>query len=199
MSADSEMFEERVKAGDSAAMEEMAGMYAAYLRKIIASRLDDRLSARVGTSDLIQETLMEAVRRISKQEADSPLPLRLWLRQIAIDRVKMAERTHLRTEKRGLHRELQLPNHSSMMLAQQLLGIQPDDHLARLELIQAVRSGLAELAETDREILTMRTFEDLSYEEVALIIGVSPAVARQRHGRALLRLSKHLKDDIDST
>src|SRR5205823_4225674 len=53
---------------------------------------------------------------------------------------------------------------------------------------------VARLPEADREILFMRTVEELSYPEAAHILGIDPAAARKRHGRALLRLHKLLAD-----
>jgi hypothetical protein len=40
----------------------------------------------------------------------------------------------------------------------------------------------------------MRTFEELSFEEVAFMLKIDPAAARKRHGRALLRLGKILSE-----
>jgi DNA-directed RNA polymerase specialized sigma24 family protein len=44
----------------------------------------------------------------------------------------------------------------------------------------------------DRTILGMRTCEGLSYEEAATRLGIEPAAARRRYGRALLRLRASL-------
>jgi DNA-directed RNA polymerase specialized sigma24 family protein len=46
----------------------------------------------------------------------------------------------------------------------------------------------------DREILLMWTFEGLSCKEVACLLGIEPAAARRRHGRALLRFHKILAE-----
>jgi RNA polymerase sigma-70 factor (ECF subfamily) len=51
-----------------------------------------------------------------------------------------------------------------------------------------VRAAIAGLADVDREVLLMRTFEALSYNEVAYLLGIDATTARKRHGRALLRL-----------
>ena len=196
LNSDAEL-REQLQLGNPAALDLIARQHRPYLRKVIESRLDDRLSARVDASDLIQETLLEACQRVKKDNADPPMPLRLWLRQIAIDRIKMAERRHLHTKKRGTGREVVLPDRSSIMLARQLFGTrspegQPEARFAQAEIIVAVRKALKELSDTDREILTMRTFENLSYEEIEIIVGVSAAACRKRYGRALLRLSKLL-------
>jgi RNA polymerase sigma-70 factor (ECF subfamily) len=55
-----------------------------------------------------------------------------------------------------------------------------------------VRQALARLPETDREVLLLRAFEGLSNQEVACVLGLEPAAASKRHGRALLRLHQVL-------
>ena len=82
------------------------------------------------------------------------------------------------------------------VLAQQLLapGSTPSQRLAREELAQRVRRALDQMAEADREILLMRTFEGLSFEEIAYLLAIDPAAARKRHGRAILRLHKFLAE-----
>jgi RNA polymerase sigma-70 factor (ECF subfamily) len=47
---------------------------------------------------------------------------------------------------------------------------------------------MARLEDIDREILLMRNFEELSYQEIACILDIDAAAARKRHGRALIRL-----------
>ena len=44
------------------------------------------------------------------------------------------------------------------------------------------------MVETDREILLMRTVEELPYQEIGCLLDIAPAAARKRYGRALLRL-----------
>jgi RNA polymerase sigma-70 factor (ECF subfamily) len=87
-----------------------------------------------------------------------------------------------------------LPDRSSQMLAQQLLasGSTPSQNLDRRELARHLRLALGQLPDTDRELLLLRNFEGLSYSEIGYILGVEPATARKRHGRALVRLHKIL-------
>ena len=68
----------------------------------------------------------------------------------------------------------------------------PSQQFAQGELAQRVREAVEQLNDMDREILLMRTFEGLSYAEAAYILETDEATARQRHGRALLRLHKLL-------
>src|SRR6516164_5325558 len=100
--------------------------------------------------------------------------------------------------RRSVAREVALPDQSSRLLAHQLVasGSTPSQQLARRELARQVRQALAQMNDFDRDILFMRNFEGLSYEEAASILDIDPAAARKRHGRALLRLHKLLSDDV---
>jgi DNA-directed RNA polymerase specialized sigma24 family protein len=53
---------------------------------------------------------------------------------------------------------------------------------------------VATLAEADQEVLLMRHGEAMPFEEVACVLGIEPAAARKRFGRALIRLQKELED-----
>jgi RNA polymerase sigma-70 factor (ECF subfamily) len=91
-------------------------------------------------------------------------------------------------------REVTLPDRSSLALAQNLLApnSSPSRRADREEQARRVQEALARLAEADREVLLMRHYEDLSYEDIGCILGIEPAAARKRHGRALVRLHKAL-------
>jgi RNA polymerase sigma-70 factor (ECF subfamily) len=124
------------------------------------------------------------------------MPFRLWLRQLAHDRMLLMRRYHLRAARRAMGREVALPERSSLVLARQLLasGATPSQRLDQEELGRRVRQAVSQLPEMDREVLLLRTFEGLSFEEVAWMLKIDPAAARKRHGRALLRLGTILSE-----
>jgi RNA polymerase sigma-70 factor (ECF subfamily) len=187
---------ERIQGGDHEAFEELLTRHQPALQQMIELRLDSRLRGRLDPLDVVQETELEAFRQLSGFLQRQPMPFRLWLRKTAQERLRMLERQHLEAAKRTVGRELPLPDASSVLLAQQLAssGPTPSQDLAQHELAQRVRQAVAQLEELDREILLMRTFEGLSYEETACILDINPATARKRYGRALLRLHKLLTE-----
>jgi RNA polymerase sigma factor (sigma-70 family) len=89
-----------------------------------------------------------------------------------------------------------LPDRTSLQIVGQLLGggTTPSRQLDRRELARRVRQAVAELPLADRQILLMRYFEGLSYEEVGYILDIDPATAMKRQGRAVLRLHKVLRE-----
>jgi RNA polymerase sigma-70 factor, ECF subfamily len=187
---------EQAQAGRTEAVDKLLDLHRPYLRQLVSLRLDRLLRARVDPSDVVQEAQMEALRRLDQYLQRPEMPFRLWLRQIALDRLIMLRRRHLGAARRSLQREVRLPEGSSVALAQQLLaaGSTPSERLADRELARRVRLALAELNEADREILLLRNFEGLSNQEVAGVLEINGAAASQRYGRALLRLRSLLVD-----
>src|SRR5262249_10219687 len=113
----------QARMGDRQALEQLFGGYRPYLRRFVELRLDPKLRARVDSSDILQEAQLEAVRRLNDYLERPPMPFRLRLRQITSDRLLKMRRHHVATARRSVEREMPLPEQSSMVLAQQLLGV----------------------------------------------------------------------------
>jgi RNA polymerase sigma-70 factor (ECF subfamily) len=156
--------------------------------------MDPKLRPRVDPDDIVQEAHLEAVRRFPDYVKRPAMPFRLWLRQIACDRVLMARRHHVTAARRAVERSVSLPKRSSVQLAHQMLArdANPHDQIAARDLARRVNEAIARMSDSDREILLMRNFEELSTQEVACVLGVDPSTVRKRHGQVLLRLRKLL-------
>jgi len=57
---------------------------------------------------------------------------------------------------------------------------------------EVVRGALAELPEPQREVVTLRYLQDLSYSEIAKQVGRSNDAVRQLHQRGMARLKRQL-------
>ncbi len=187
---------EKVRAGDAAALEQLFAQHRPYLRRVIEARLDRKLSARVDASDVIQETQLDAARRIEKFLDLGSVPFKVWLRKTAHERLVDIYRRHAGAARRSVNRETNPADRPAIDFAQFLTrsASTPSQQVSKKELAQRVQRALAELPAVDREILLMRSLEGLSYSEVGYILGIDPDVARKRHGRALMRLHKSLRD-----
>jgi RNA polymerase sigma-70 factor (ECF subfamily) len=192
--AETEALLRRVRDGDRDAVDQLFARHRGYLNQFVALFLDPKLRPRVDPSDVVQDAQLEAVRRLAAYLEQPVLPFRLWLRQITRDRLLKLRRHHLGTARRAVEREVPLPDRSSLDLAGQLLaaGSTPSQQVDRENLARRLRRALAQLPEADREVLLMRNFEGLSYQEVAYLLDIDPAAARKRHGRALVRLHRIL-------
>lgn len=185
----------QVAAGERGAFDGLFDRHRRWLRRFIELRVDRRLRSRLDPSDVVQETQLQAFRQLDDYLQRRPMPFRLWLQKTAYERLNKARRRHLGAARRSVIREMHLPDRSSRLLAQQILGdAEPDSRLLRQEAVRRVNDAIARLGDIDREILMMRSFERLSYDELACILEIEPAAARKRYGRALLRLRKALDD-----
>jgi RNA polymerase sigma-70 factor (ECF subfamily) len=193
---------EQASQGDGSARQQLLGRHRARLRKLIAVRLDRRLAARVDPSDVIQEALADADRKLSDYLRRRPLPFYPWLRQLTLERLVKIHQRHLRVRKRSAAREepggLDLSDESVLELAQRLIdpGTGPSQRLLREELYRRVQGALAQLSERDREVLIMRYLEQLSPTEIAAALEVSEGAVKVRHVRALRRLRALLAGEL---
>ena len=165
------------------------------LRRMISARLDPALAARVDASDVVQDVLLEAHRRLNDYLRNPVMPFHLWLRHIAKDHVIDAHRRHRKAQRRSLDREQPLvpavlPDHSSFELAGQVLDQEPTPATAaiRHELQGRLQDALAAMDTDDREIILMRHAEMLSNQEVATLLDLSEAAASMRYLRAVRKL-----------
>jgi RNA polymerase sigma-70 factor (ECF subfamily) len=195
-SAETDSVVDLVRRGNATALETLFAAHREYLRRVIDLRMNDDLRRRVDPSDIVQEAQLEALRRVAEYARDPQLSVRLWMRQIAIDRLGMAHRRHIKAEKRSVLRELRAPDKSAMALARQLIagGESPSRQLDRDELVRLVRHAIDGLGDADREIIVLQAFEGLNSSESAQVLGIEPAAARKRYGRALLRIRRLLDE-----
>ena len=197
---DTEQLLEQAERGDLAARQQLLLRHQKRLRQLIALRLDRRLAARIDPSDVVQETLVEAVQKLSEYLRRRPLPFYPWLRQLACERLIDLHRRHVQAKKRSVRREQPppLPDESAEQLADQLVARSgsPSSRLRRSELRARTRMALARLPEHDRELLVLRHLEQLSTAEIAAILGISEAAFYTRHVRALERLRALLGDSV---
>jgi RNA polymerase sigma-70 factor (ECF subfamily) len=162
---------------------------------MIELRLDPALAARVDASDVVQDVLLEASRRLHDYLRNPTMPFHLWLRHLARDHMIDAHRRHRQAQRRSLDREQRLrrpalSDRSSMELAAQLFDqeLTPASAAIRQELYRHLESAMSNLDEPDRDMLLMRHLEQMSNQEVAAELGLSEAAASMRYLRAVRRL-----------
>ena len=81
-----------------------------------------------------------------------------------------------------------------MLLAKQLQGLMstPSQNLQRKETARLVREAIEKLPQHERDVVVMRHYEELSNQEIGILLDVEPATVSKRHGRAMLRLHEML-------
>ena len=184
-----------VRGGQAVAVEELMDRHRNSLRRMIQLRLDQRLMQRMDVSDVIQDVLIEANRRLSDYLKNPVIPFHLWIRQIAKDRIIDAHRRHRVSAKRSIDREQPQPgkgpfDQSTIELANQFRdqALTPAAAATQRELASQIESAVQMLRDNDREIILMRHYEQLNNQEIAQSLGLTEPAASMRYLRALKRL-----------
>ncbi len=193
----------QAKGGDESAVNALMDQHRNSLRQLIRMRLDQKIQRRIDVSDVVQDVLVEANRRLQRYLSDPIMPFHLWLRQIAKDRIIDAHRRHRVSAKRSVDREQQLApprgyDQSSVHLAS-LLGddqLTPAAAAVQQELAQRVEEAIAQLEERDCEIIVMRHYEHLSNQEIGEVLNLTEPAASMRYLRAIRRLKKLMTEQL---
>jgi RNA polymerase sigma-70 factor (ECF subfamily) len=187
---DSDHLLARLRAADPAAWADLLARHRDRLRRAVAFRMDRRLRGRVDPSDVIQEACLEAHERLPEYLARPTLPIHLWLRFLVGQRLLIVHRRHLGAAMRDAGREHGWPDSTADGLAEHLVaaGPSPSEDAAQHEAQSYLRDALDTMDAMDREVLTLRHFEQLSNAEVAQLLGIEASAASKRYLRALGRL-----------
>ena len=184
--------------------EELAAVFEEHadrLDRIIDLRIDPRLAGRVDPVDVVQETFLEAHKKLPRYLDNASVPVFVWLRGVALDTLIHVHRRHL-AQMRDAGLEVSIYGHggdavgvSSQSLAGWLVGdlTSPSQAVIREEAVAKVAEALEGMDEIDREVLVLRHFEQLSNDEVAAIVGVKKAATSRRYTRALLRFKESVE------
>jgi RNA polymerase sigma-70 factor (ECF subfamily) len=188
-------------AGDREALAALFEGQRGRLLRMVRLRMDRRLAGRIDPDDVLQDSSVDALRRLDEYRAHhaGSLPLHLWFRLLVGQRLVSLHRHHLGTQARDPAQEVALhrgpwPEATSASLAARLLGKLTDASRAaiRAEQREIVREALNAMDPIDREILVLRHFEQLSNEETAAVLNLKKTAASQRYMRALRRLAEVL-------
>lgn len=187
------------KAGSDDAVNRLMERHRESVKRLVQMRLDQRIQRRVDVSDVVQDVMVEAHRRLAEFLENSPMPFHLWVRQIAKDRIIDAHRRHRVSGKRSVEREQPLAqaagdDQSALELAAWLCDqeITPAAAAAQKELAAQVQLAIGRLDEADYEVIAMRHFEHLTNQEVAQALGLTEPAASMRYLRAIRRLREVL-------
>lgn len=190
--ADTECLLALAERGDPDARDRLLGKHRDRLVRAVARRLDRRIAARVDASDVVQDALADADRKLPGYLRDRPLPFYPWLRQLALERLVRQRRHHVGAQMRAVGRE-------GVADEEPLTVAGPVADLLRSELRTRVRDALSELPPNDREVLRLRHLEGRPVREVAELLGLTDGAVKVRHLRALRRFRDLLRREEGSS
>ncbi len=185
---------EKLRAGDERALAHLFSLYQDRLLRLIDFRLDRTLHSRVDPVDILQDAYIDASQRISHFLSRESATISVWLRLVVLQRLQLVVRHHLLTDKRDVRKEMSIGraldgqpfDNIGQALADSITS--PSAAVSRTETVSMVEQMLESMSATDREVLVLRHFEQVTNDEVAEILGISVKAASNRYVRALQRL-----------
>lgn len=173
---------QRAKSGDRVAVDQLFTRYLPALRRWASGRLPRRARDLMDTDDLVQETVIRAVRRLDSFEPRHEGALQAYLRQAIMNRI--------RDEFRRAGRS---PAVAELDDNERDRGASPLDIAIGSEAVERYEAALARLRPQDREAVIARVELDQGFDEIARALGKpSPDAARMAVSRALLRLAEEM-------
>jgi RNA polymerase sigma-70 factor (ECF subfamily) len=172
----------------------------AYLLLLANHQLDSDLCPKAGSSDLVQQTLLEAQQGFDGFEGHSAQEWVEWLRAILRHNIDNFVRRYKRTAKRNIAREVPLEeilNANECPLIGEAMGVaagwsSPSSIVAAREEAEAVRQALARLPAAYRTVIQMRYREGHSFAEIGRHLDRLAEAARKLWFRAIGRLTEEL-------
>lgn len=140
-------------------------------------------------TDLTQEIFLQAYRSLSSFRGESRFFV--WLYRLAHNRCT----DFLRQRKPTLSLTLDDDAEEIAELDIPDRRFSPETVLEQKELHDAIERGLQQLSPAEREILTLREYNDCSYDEIANILSLEPGTVRSRIFRARKKLCAILIKD----
>jgi RNA polymerase sigma-70 factor (ECF subfamily) len=181
--------------GSREALGKILEAFRPYLLLIGNESLNDDLQAKVGASDLVQETFLKAQCEFKQFRGDTEKELKNWLGQIMRNNLANARRHHLKTDKRQVEREIALTDTPLIQLLNGLVdpGKTPSERILGQERDQALRTALGKLSTEYREVIQLRIFDNCSLKEVGLRMNRSADAARKLFARAIDLLAQTME------
>jgi RNA polymerase sigma-70 factor, ECF subfamily len=186
---------EGAKAGSADAVGQVLETCRTYLVLIAKEELDRDLRAKIGASDLVQETFVIAQRDFERFHGESPEDLLAWLRGILLNKLLEARRKY-KSGKREITREVPLDGMKSavrQVRERSAKANSPSRQAAATEEAERISLALSSLSVEYQQVIQLRNWKLLPFEEIGRQMSRSAGATRALWVRALEQLAKALE------
>ena len=184
---------DRFRQGDQSAFEQMVSRYWDRIYTMVNQLLRNSQDAE----EVTQDAFIRAHRGLVNFRGDSAFST--WLYQIATNLARNRYWYWWRRKRdKSVSFDAPVSADNSTTLAD-LIPAEvetPDDITVTQEFIDRIAQGMEKLSAKHREILTLRNIKNLSYEEIADILGISVGTVKSRIARARESLRSKLGEDF---
>src|SRR5258706_14688245 len=177
----------RCRRGDAEAWDELFDLHYAAAGRFVFQLAPD--FTREDAEEICQEVFLSVIRNLDSFHGDSQF--QTWLFRIAANKARdYRERQHA-AKRGGGQTPISLQSEDSeigLTIDPPSAAPSPDVELMNVEKIELVREALDQVGEPCREIIELRYFGDLSYEELSCELKLNPKTVSSRLSKCLDRL-----------
>jgi RNA polymerase sigma-70 factor (ECF subfamily) len=179
---------QKLRSGDSAAMEEFYNLYRSRLYTLVLEQVDRNEAV---AEDLVQEVFIAALGSLDKFRGDSQLYT--WLRSIALHKINDLYRRQAREPKP----EKTSPDFDAMKQLEQIGDNKPATStvMESEEVRQSVHQALADLPKDYQEVLVLKYLKDMPVLAISEIMGRSPKSVEGLLSRARKAMRANLEEN----
>jgi RNA polymerase sigma-70 factor (ECF subfamily) len=176
---------------------EMLQRYRPWLHLLARMEIDGQFHGKFDASDVVQQTLLEAVRGLPQFHGGTEAEMLAWLRQVLAHVLAHEIRRYRGTQQRNVGREASLEQslaQSATRLRDMMVapGTSPSGQAVRHEQEVLLAEALSRLPADYREVIVLRNLQGLDHEEVARRMGRSAGAVRMLWVRALAQLREEI-------
>jgi RNA polymerase sigma-70 factor (ECF subfamily) len=178
------------RTGDDQAWAALCEEHWQYLVLVAGQHVGRDLQSKVGASDIVQQSMLEAQRSIGQFRGSTERELRAWLAQIVRRNVVDQARRYCDCRRRATAREVPWSIAPKQALAKE--GETPSFLVRQAELDEELIKAVAQLSPRHQQIIEMRHRDGLTHAEIAERLNISVEAARQLWTRAVRHLQQIL-------
>jgi RNA polymerase sigma-70 factor (ECF subfamily) len=189
-----------VRTAEGLGLADLLEPYRPFLRLLARTSLVGALGGKADASDVVQETLLKAHAKFGQFRGGTEPELVAWLKRILANNVADLHRRYYANDGRAIAREQSLEallDRSSDAIARLLPRDRstPSQGAAERERTVLLADAIERLEPDHREVLVLRSIQELEWSEVGRRTGRSPDAARGMWGRALRELARLMEGD----
>lgn len=181
----------RARHGSPAAISALFARYGGRLHGLIRLRLGPQLRRRLESRDVMQATMLKAFQGFERFDGSGSRSLMAWLGTIAQAEICDQADFHHR-QKRDMARDTSLEGKAAGAVVEQIRT-----EVSRLQLAadsRRLEQAIDSLRDSQREVILLRWFEELSFPEIGERMGRSAGACRKLFVRAMTALTISLPE-----
>ena len=182
---------QEARSGNQQAVGTLIGKYRNFLLYLANDDLDQEVQAKLGSSDVVQESMIKAQQKFHQFVGESESSFKAWLKSILMNEMN-SHRRRFYSKKRNSRQELSY--HEKPVAENYLLDnhLTPSSNAIQAEKEQSLKLAVQRLTTDQQQVMELRHFEQLSFVEIGKQMDRSEDAARKLWARAIEALRQML-------